>query len=209
DRSRKFRARVCLDHLDAADDLRIERRQLVGRHPQLLVRASARRLDRILSRECVFDLEPCHEAGVARPRVLAIPIARDLPRVLEREDGIEDRLMGEPGRKRTEPRLGDQTKLLQPDGTVEHHAVGEPAQPFFAGVCLPLSCGVVPSCPFCWRSSRVSRSHVRLSTSRTLKRSLPRPCASTSMTSPSWNALSPRWLVPVASTAPGSSAWIE
>src|SRR6476620_3658516 len=75
---------------------------------------------------------------------------------------------------------------------------------------LPVSWGVVGTSAFLfWRSRRVSRPHVRLSSSRTLNASRPRPSVSISILSPSWNALKPRWLVPVASMSPGSSVWID
>ena len=40
-------------------------------------------------------------------------------------------------------------------------------------------------------------------------RSVPSPSISSSTVSPSWKALRPRWLVPVARMSPGSSVWID
>ena len=51
------------------------------------------------------------------------------------------------------------------------HAGGDVGDLHF--LCLPVSWGVVPSCPFSCRSSRVSRDHVRLRSSRMLKWSVP------------------------------------
>ena len=75
--------------------------------------------------------------------------------------------------------------------------------------CFPDVCGVVPSWPLFWRSRRVSRPQARLRSSRTLMCRRPSPSHSSSMASPFWNPLSPRWLVPVARMSPGSSAWID
>src|SRR5207237_12680 len=67
----------------------------------------------------------------------------------------------------------------------------------------------VPSCFVVCRASRVSRAKVRFRSSRTPKPSRPRRFVSSAILSPSWKALSPRWLVPVARTSPGSSGWME
>src|SRR3984885_13206071 len=79
----------------------------------------------------------------------------------------------------------------------------------FFGAFFPLTWGVGVSKPFSCRSRRVSRDQVRLSSSRTLKLSLPRPPHSSTTVSPSMKLDRPRWLVPVARISPGSNVWIE
>src|SRR5439155_4161427 len=74
----------------------------------------------ISSRELTRELESGDEAGKARSRVLRVPITGDLPSVLDGEYGVEKRLMGKSRREGSKPRLGDESKLLEPDRAIQN-----------------------------------------------------------------------------------------
>src|SRR5690348_4598117 len=61
-----------------------------------------------------------HEAGAG---FLDIPVAGDLHRIVLGEDRIEDRLLGEPRRKRLEAGLPDELQLLRADWAEEDRSL--------------------------------------------------------------------------------------
>src|SRR5207248_2385428 len=69
--------------------------ELLGRDPQFEDRAATRLLDGTAAQEVRLDLEAGHEAGAV---VLDVPVPGDPDRVVLVENGIEDRLLGQPRR---------------------------------------------------------------------------------------------------------------
>ena len=112
------------DDLDQADEVRVEVGQVLGRNPVLTVlpRASGC-LHRVTAQEVSPNLEPGHVAHEAGGRVLCVPVAGDLDRVVLVDDRVEDRLARETRREGADAARPDELEFLLADRAVERHGL--------------------------------------------------------------------------------------
>ncbi len=111
----------CVDNLDRANDVPVERIQVFGRDPILEMIAPTHLLHFVTIEKRCIDIKAGYETKARR--LSRIPITRDLHGLRFREHGIENRLFRKSRRKRAKLQRFDQIEFASTNRTIERNDV--------------------------------------------------------------------------------------